>query len=158
MLARPVLVASRHLEAVLTTTLLPNTLSTVGSWARFIAEGLEALEIDSRQLFLDAGIDLSESEDPNVRFPIEKMSRVWELAVERTGDPCFALSLASHANPSMYNALGLSMISSRTLGEALSRCARFSQVASEGANVVSVTGPTAIPRWSSRCRTFSGKR
>jgi AraC-like DNA-binding protein len=120
----------------LATTLLPNTLSTIGSWARFIAQGLDACGVDSRQLFLDAGIDLAESENPNVRFPVHKMSRVWQLAVERTGDPCFALTLASHANPSMYNALGMSMVSSRTLGEALHRGCRFSQIASEGATVV----------------------
>ena len=135
MATRPYLVARRHLETNLTTTLLPNTLSTVGSWARFLAEGLERKGVDSRQLFLDAGINLEEAEDPNVRFPVEKMSLAWNLAMERTADPCFALSLATDANPSMYNALGLSMISSRTLGEALHRSSRFSQVASEGASV-----------------------
>ncbi len=118
------------------TTLLPNTLSTIGSWARFIAQGLDAGGIDSHQLFLDAGIDLAESENPNIRFPVHKMSRVWQLAIQRTGDPCFALTLASRANPSMYSALGMSMVSSRTLGEALHRGCRFSQIASEGATVV----------------------
>jgi len=120
----------------LATTLLPNIASTIGSWARFIAQGLEQNGIDSRQLFLDAGIDLDESESPNVRFPVSNMSRVWQLAVERSGDPCIALSIASNANPSMYSALGLSMISSRTIGEALSRGSRFSQIASDAANVV----------------------
>lgn len=117
------------------TTLLPNTLSTIGSWARFIAQGLDACSVDSHQLFLDAGIDLAETEDPNIRFPVHKMSRVWQLAVQRTGDPCFALTLASHANPSMYNALGMSMVSSRTLGDAIKRGCRFSQVASDAATV-----------------------
>jgi AraC-like DNA-binding protein len=120
----------------LATTLLPNTLSTIGSWARFIAQGLNACGVDSHQLFLDAGIDLAESENPNVRFPVHKMSRVWQLAVQRTGDPCFALTLASHANPSMYNALGMSMVSSRTLGDAIKRGSRFSQVASDAATVL----------------------
>ena len=120
----------------LATTLLPNTLSTIGSWARFIAQGLEFCGIDSQQLFLDAGINLTEAENPNVRFPVQKMSTVWRLAVERTGDPCFALALASHANPSMYNALGMSMVSSRTIGDALNRACRFSQVASEGATIL----------------------
>ena len=119
----------------MTTTLLPNTATSIGSWARFIAQGLEASHVDSRQLFLDAGIELDESENANVRFPVQKMSRVWQLAVERTGDPCFPLTLASYANPGMYSALGLSMISSRTLGEAISRCCRFSQIASDAATL-----------------------
>jgi AraC-like DNA-binding protein len=120
----------------LTTTLLPDTLSTVGSWARFLAQGLQECGVDSYQLFLEAGIDLSQSEDPNLRFPVHKMSRVWQLVEEKTGDPCFPLTLAASANPSMYNALGLSMVSSRTVGEAMTRACRFSQVASEGATIL----------------------
>ena len=111
----------------MSTTLLPNTPSTIGSWARFIAQGLDACGVDSHQLFLDADIDLAESENPNVRFPVHKMSRVWQLAVQRTGDPGFALTLASHANPSMYNALGMSMVSSRTLASALAMSTRSLQ-------------------------------
>lgn len=116
-------------------TLLPNTPSTIASWSRFIAEGLEAAGVDSRALFLEAGIDLLEAENPNARFSVEKMSQVWRLAVERTGDPCFALSLAEHSNPGMYSALGMSIISSRTLGEAIHRGCRFSQIASDAASV-----------------------
>ena len=51
------------------TTLIPNSASTIGSWARFIAQGLASHGVDSRQLFLDAGIDLEGSPGANVRFP-----------------------------------------------------------------------------------------
>lgn len=122
-------------ESILATTLLPTTASTIGNWARFIAQGLDACGVDSHQLFLDAGIDLTESGNPNVRFPVSRMSRVWQLAVERTGNPCFALALATRANPGMYNALGMSMLSSRTLGDALKRGCRFSRIASDTAIV-----------------------
>ncbi len=98
----------------MTKTLLPDTPTTIGSWARFIARGLDGAGLDGKQVFLEQGLDLSEADTPNTRFPVDAMSRVWRRAVELTGDEGFALTLVDHADPSMYNALGLSMISSRT--------------------------------------------
>ena len=115
----------------MTKTLLTDTPTTIGSWARFIARGLDGAGLDGKQLFLEQGLDLSEADTPSARFPVDAMSRVWRRAVELTGDEGFALTLVDYADPSMYNALGLSMISSSTLGEALQRASRFSQVATD---------------------------
>ena len=120
----------------MTRTLLPDTPTTIGSWARFIARGLDGAGFDGKQVFLEQGLDLSEADTPNTRFPVEAMSRVWRRAVELTGDEGFALTLVEYADPSMYNALGLSMISSRTLGEAVQRACRFSQVATDAGGQV----------------------
>lgn len=120
----------------MTNTLLPDTSTTIGSWARFIARGLDGAGLDGRQLFLEQGLDLADADTPNTRFPVDAMSRVWRRAIELTGDEGFALTLVDHAEPSMYNALGLSMISSRTLGEALQRACRFSQVATDAGGQV----------------------
>lgn len=117
-------------------TLLPDTASTIGSWAQFIAQGLTSCGIDSHQLFLDAGINLAETDNPNARFPVHKMSRVWQLAVARSGDPCIALTLATGAYPGMYGGLGLSMISSRTLWDAVSCACRFNRIASDAATLL----------------------
>lgn len=120
----------------MTKTQLQDTPTTIGSWARFIARGLDGAGLDGRQLFLEQGMDLSQADTPNTRFPVDAMSRVWRRAVELTGDEGFALSLVDHADPSMYNALGLSMISSSTLGEAVQRACRFSQVATDAGGQV----------------------
>lgn len=120
----------------MTNTLLPDTPTTIGSWARFIARGLDGRGFDGKQVFLEEGIDLSEAGTPNTRFSVEAMSRVWRRAVKLTGDEGFALSLLDYAEPSMYNALGLSMISSRTLGEAVQRSCRYSQVATDAGRAV----------------------
>ena len=117
-------------------TLVHNTPTTIGSWARFIARGLDGVGLDGPQVFLDEGIDLSVADAPNARFPVDAMSRVWRRAVEFTGDEGFALTLVDHADPSIYNALGLSMISSRTLGEAIQRSCQFSQVATDAARQI----------------------
>jgi AraC-like DNA-binding protein len=85
---------------------------------------------------MEQGLNLADADTPNTRFPVDAMSRVWRRAIELTGDEGFALTLVDHAEPSMYNALGLSMISSRTLGEALQRACRFSQVATDAGGQV----------------------
>ena len=102
-------------------TLIQDTPTTIGSWARFIARGLDGAGFNGAQVFLDEGLDLSAADTPNARFPVDAMSRVWTRAIELTGDEGFALTLVDYADPGMYNALGLSMISSRTLGEAMQR-------------------------------------
>ena len=114
-------------------TLIQDTPTTIGSWARFIARGLDGAGFDGAQVFLDEGLDLSAADTPNARFPVDAMSRVWRTAIELTGDEGFALTLIDYADPSMYNALGLSMISSRTLGEAMQRSCRFGQMATDAA-------------------------
>lgn len=122
-------------------TLLQGTATTIGSWARFIARGLDGAGLDGEQIFADEGLDLTASDVPNARFPVDAMSRVWRRAIELTGDEGFALTLVNYADASMYNALGLSMISSRTLGEAIQRSCRFSKLATDAAHQVLREGP-----------------
>ena len=88
----------------MTDTLVQNTPTTIGSWARFIARGLDGAGLDGQQIFLDEGLDLSAVDAPNARFPVDAMSRVWRRAVELTGDEGFALTLADYAvaAPLMY--------------------------------------------------------
>lgn len=122
-------------------TLLQGTATTIGSWARFIARGLDGAGLDGEQIFADEGLDLTASDTPNARFPVDAMSRVWRKAIELTGDEGFALTLVNYADASIYNALGLSMISSRTLGEAIQRSCRFSKLATDAAHQIVREGP-----------------
>ncbi len=119
----------------LQTTLIPNTPSTIASWARMIVQALDACGVDSAQLFSDAGLDLEQTRDPNTRFPARNMATVWRLAVERSGDPCFALRLPQFAHPSMYSALSMALVSSRNLREAADRAVRYHRLASDAADL-----------------------
>lgn len=117
------------------TTLITNTPTTIASWARMIAQALDACGIDSAQLFSDAGLDLEQTRDPNSRFPSRNMATVWRLAVERSGDPCFALRLPQFVHPSMYSALSMALVSSRNLREVVDRLVRYHRLASDSVDV-----------------------
>ena len=65
-------------------TLLPKTPTTIGSWALLIARTLENCQIDSQALFEEAGLDLALAKNPESRFPVRTMAKVWELAVKKT--------------------------------------------------------------------------
>lgn len=119
----------------LQTTLIPNTPSTIASWARMIVQALDACGVDSAQLFSDAGLDLEQTRDPNTRFPSRNMATVWRLAVERSGDPCFALRLPQFVHPSMYSALSMALVSSRNLREAADRAVRYHRLASDAVDL-----------------------
>jgi AraC-like DNA-binding protein len=117
-------------------TLVQDTTTTIGSWGRFIARGLDQNGLDGKKIFLDEGIDLFDGDRSNARFPVDAMSRVWVRAVKLSGDEGLALALVEHADPSMLSGLGLSMVSSRTLGDAINRSCLYSQVATDAARQV----------------------
>jgi AraC-like DNA-binding protein len=147
----------------LTETLIPETPSTISSWARLIARVLDQCGFNGNAVFLEEGINLYGGDDPNARFPVSAMSRVWHRAVELTGDEGFALTLAEAADPGAYNALGLSMLSSANLGEAIHRCCLFSKVATDaGGHALVDRGKATVelvqvlsPQWSAEVTVYS---
>jgi len=109
--------------------------STLTSWALLIHRALSARAIDSGPLFRSAGLDPERMEDPNARYPVAQMQRLWALAIAATGDECFGLEVAQAWHPTTFHALGYSALASETLREALSRAARYSQVVTTGARL-----------------------
>jgi hypothetical protein len=109
--------------------------STLTSWALLIHRALTARAIDSGPLFRSAGLDPERMEDPNARYPVAQMQRLWALAIAATGDECFGLEVAQAWHPTTFHALGYSALASETLREALSRAARYSQVVTTGARL-----------------------
>lgn len=116
-------------------TLLPNTPTTLASWALLLGRAIDSYGIDSAPLFTSAGINLEEARVPNARIPVHKMAKVWQAAVEHTDDPCVALRLTRFFQPNIYSAVGLSMASSRSIGEGLRRCLRFYQLTTDAAQL-----------------------
>ena len=102
--------------------------TTLASWARVIAATLEAHGIPSRALLVQAGLDPTCLDDPEARFPMSNLQRLWALALERTGDPCFGLAVPAHWHPTSFHALGYSWMASANLREALARLVRYGQM------------------------------
>ncbi len=116
------------------TTLIPNTPTTIGSWALLIAKAIESYGLSPVELFEQAKIDLeSIQQNPDVRLPVNQMAVLWKLAVRHTQDPCFSLRLTKYFQPNTYSAVGLAMASSSNVLEGLKRCLRFTQMTTDAA-------------------------
>ena len=105
--------------------------TSLSSWGLAIAKALEARGCDPAALFERAGLDFSILDDPEARLPVRNPSRLWPLAVQATGDPCFGLEVARHTLPTTFHALGFSLAASATLREAFERIVRYYRLVSD---------------------------
>ena len=88
---------------------------------------LEEQGIDPAGLFREVGLNRAELESNRLkRVPVQKSDRFFELAVQRSGDPCFGLTVAQYINPATFQQYGVGLLYSQTLRDFLKRFARFS--------------------------------
>ena len=109
--------------------------TTIASWALLAAKAIDQSGLDSRKIFIQAGLDPDKLTDANARYSFDGMTRLWKLAVEKTGDPCIGLKAAHYWHPTSMHALGYSWMASSTLMDALQRTVRYLQVVSTAANI-----------------------
>jgi AraC-like DNA-binding protein len=103
-------------------------VTTMGSVAGLIATTLRAHGCDPVPLLVTAGIDLSQVVNPNARFPMARMQKLWKLALEASGNPCLGLAAARQFQPAVLHGLGLAWLASDSLMEALGRLVRYSRL------------------------------
>ncbi len=99
--------------------------STLASWSGTIVRALDAHGHDGRAIAERAGIDADALADPDARVPRAALTRLWRLAVEATGDPCFGLVVARFPLQTTFHALGYAVLASATFKEALERIVRY---------------------------------
>jgi len=102
--------------------------STISSWALLVAKALQAEGQDSESIFLRAGLDPGKLKDPDARYSVSGMCRLWRLSAQATADPYFGLKVASFWHPTTLNALGYSWMASDSLRDALERMARYGRL------------------------------
>lgn len=110
-----------------------NEPKTILSWAKSIAMALEMEGVNSRTLFEKAGIPYQTTADPSYRVEFRKFNRLFQLAVEATGNPCFGLKAAVYMQPASFHALGYSLFASSTLYDFCQRLIRFFRLLSDNA-------------------------
>jgi AraC-like DNA-binding protein len=107
-------------------------VTSLSSSAGLIATTLRECNCDPEPLFEQAGINLSEVNDPNVRFPTSRTQVLWGLAAEATGNPCIGLMAARLFQPAVLHGLGFAWLASDTLEDALARLVRYSRFINKG--------------------------
>jgi len=124
--------------------------TTLTSWALLIWQALQDMGHDPRDVFVSVDLDPAKLADPNARYPVVGMQRLWEEAVRITDDPCFGLEAGRRWHPTTFHALGFAWLASSTLHDALERLSRYVHVVSNavkadveprGASYVLTFGP-----------------
>jgi AraC-like DNA-binding protein len=86
--------------------------------------------LDTDAMLEDVGIDLKAAVREDHRVPHSAVDRVWQLAVEATGDPCIGLHIVDDMNPAVYRSLGVALLCSSSLRDFCQRFERFFAVIS----------------------------
>jgi len=102
--------------------------TTLSSWVLLIARAIDSYGHDSAEVFARLGLDHAQLREPMARFPAHQVERLWHLAEEVTGDPCFGLAVASFWHPTTLHALGYSWLASENLAEAFDCALRYTRI------------------------------
>ena len=84
-----------------------------------LREALKQYGVDFDGLARRAGLDPGLLSRPNARYPVTAMQRLWDLAAKSTGDPLLGFRVGECMRPGMLHALGLGIVSSPSVLEAL---------------------------------------
>jgi AraC-like DNA-binding protein len=99
--------------------------ATAAVWVKGIAEVLAAEGLDVPALLGAATIDRAALDAQGARLPTEKISRLWELAVERSGNPAIGLAQHHVVKPKSFDVVGYTMMSCADLLGAVERLVRY---------------------------------
>lgn len=105
-----------------------------------IARALTAHGVDSDEIFRRVDLDPAVMKDPNARYPVSAMTRLWRAATVESGDPCFGLAAVEHWQPTSLHALGFAWLASSTLREAIERLVRYGRMVSNATQAALVVG------------------
>lgn len=109
--------------------------TTSASWAMGIVKALELEGLDCQALFAQLGLDFQALDDADARFSQDSMTRLWTLAVERSGNPAIGLNMARVIRPASFHVAGYALMSSRTLAEGFERLVRYQRIIAESADL-----------------------
>jgi len=114
--------------------------SCAAFWVKGIAETLKAGGLDVPALFDEAGLDTEALSDPDARFPTERVSLLWQLAVARSGNPAIGLLTSNVVRPASFDVVAYTMMSSPNLLGTLKGVARYVGIVSDAASLAVTEG------------------
>lgn len=103
------------------------------------------------ELLRRAGIRASHLDDSDLRLPYRRFSALTRAAAETLGDPLFGLHAGASVKPGHLGALGIVLMSCRTVRDALDRSHRFSGLVMNAcSNEVAIGPEECVRHWRSR--------
>jgi len=107
---------------------MTTTSTTLTSWALLVWKALQAHGHDARTIFKLADLDSAKLGDGNARYRLDRMSKLWEIVIKETKDPCFGIEVGALWTATTFHALGFTWLASHTLKDALTRLVRYSRI------------------------------
>lgn len=124
------------MEVVRHESTMPNAERTTSStWAQAIVHALESEGLDGPALLAELGLEPVILDDPDARIPQDHMTRLWRLAVSRSGNPAIGLSMANVIRPAHFNVVGYALMTSRNLKEGFGRIVRYQRIIGEASDL-----------------------
>jgi len=102
--------------------------TVLASWTLTLVRTLDEAGHDGMALARRAGIDPDCFAVEGARLPLSATSRLWQLAVDATGDACIGLRVARHVRPTTFHGLSVGVVSSGRFRDALTRIVRYNTV------------------------------
>jgi len=122
----------------------PAAISVPSSWTRTIIDALLVAGVDVFKVLSEAGFSQDDFRDPNAALPTQASARLWKLAVTHTGDSAFGLEAARRVNQTTFHGLGVAVLASATIRDAMQRLVRYDRLVCDGAALtLSVSEGTA---------------
>lgn len=109
---------------------MPETLTTITTWAAALASGLRRRGVAPEPLFAEAGLEIQQLDNSDARYPVSGMTRLWRLAAKHSGCESIGLEIAAEMQPGALHALGSAIIVSNSLADAFARLDRYSRLIS----------------------------
>ena len=104
------------------------------TWVKGVVAMFASQGLDVAALVQLAGIAAGRLEQPQERFGADEVSRLWELAVDRSGNPALGLSRELTAKYVDFDVVAYAMLSSPDLHSGLDSLARYMAVVSDAAS------------------------
>jgi AraC-like DNA-binding protein len=108
------------------------------AWAKGIRETFHGAGLDPDALFREAGLDLTELNNHEARFAPEKISLLWEIATERSGNSALGVTVPEASTPISFDAVAYVMMSCRDLLTGLEHLIRYLRIISNAAELTLV--------------------
>lgn len=110
--------------------------STLAAWPLAICRTLNSENIDPSPLLSGAGLNYSEFEaNPDGRIPISNMTQFWQKVETASKNPAFALKVGQFVQPMHFRALGLLMITSKNMLEAMESLEKYHALVSNTVDI-----------------------
>lgn len=111
---------------------MPVSPQFVFGWSSAVARAIESYGVSSAKVFESAAVRPVSHSRPSERIDLDQLRVLFDRIVEATGDPAVGLRIADYMSPTMFDALGLYLLTSPSLLVLCQKLIRFSKLIADG--------------------------